>query len=449
MSYRNNTFLDFFDLSVNKLFNIIYHWSIQCSQTDIQEILKVSRPTINKVFQNLRKVCIKQLNKENIVLGGNGVVVEIDESLFVRVKHNKGKDLKRDQVWVFGLYERDTTRCLFFVVVKRDAVNLLNLIYKYVAPNSIIHSDCWASYNRIKRLDKNYVHRTVNHDLYFVDPVTRCHTNSIESIWCSAKMHLKKMRGVKRCYLQSYLDEYTWRHNKNLTRYGAFEAVLSSISNIYQPGKNLKEEKDKVDDLLDDLDAMEINDQEFEFGDDDKERVPLEDGNIDELNPLVEQVVDPLVDPVVDPLVEPVVDPLVELIYEVNPLSKLDLLSFEETIDLIIKQIEEGLYLEYRFSSDLNKAQRKIIYEKCDLKNINYSKSGTRYVIVTIGINKVKNDTEILKNAKELIAKELKSLSQVECPRDENVDKILIENDESVKRGKRGRPKKNLKFNFS
>ncbi|CAF0905424.1 unnamed protein product [Brachionus calyciflorus] len=134
---------------------------------------------------------------------------------------------------------------------------------------------------------------------------------------------------------------------------------------------------------------------------------------------------------------EPDVDPFM-LIYDVKPLSKLDLLSYEETIDLIIKQLGDGLYLEYRFCSDLDKARRKIIYEKCDLKNIKYSKSGTRYVIVTIGLNIVRNVKETLKNAKKMIAKELKASSQVECPRDENVNKILIENEEPVERGIRG-----------
>ena len=45
----------------------------------------------------------------------------------------------------------------------------------------------------------------VNHDLHFVDPKTGAYTNAIESIWCSAKVHIKGMRGVSRKYLNSYL----------------------------------------------------------------------------------------------------------------------------------------------------------------------------------------------------------------------------------------------------
>jgi len=40
------------------------------------------------------------LDKNNIKLGGKNVIVEIDESMFARVKHHRGKDLKRKQIWV-------------------------------------------------------------------------------------------------------------------------------------------------------------------------------------------------------------------------------------------------------------------------------------------------------------------------------------------------------------
>ncbi|CAF1001630.1 unnamed protein product [Brachionus calyciflorus] len=58
-------------------------------------------------------IVYKDLDKENLSLGGNGEVVEIEESLFVRIKHHNGKDLKREQVWVFGIYERNSRICLF------------------------------------------------------------------------------------------------------------------------------------------------------------------------------------------------------------------------------------------------------------------------------------------------------------------------------------------------
>ncbi|CAF1069732.1 unnamed protein product [Brachionus calyciflorus] len=187
-------------------------------------------------------------------------------------------------------------------------------------------------------------------------------------------------------YHWSMQYEYTWRHNKNLTRYGAFEAILYSIATTYPAGANVKEEKASIEELMGELDAMKINEEEYDFDFiNEKDKVPLEDGDINDLD-----------SPVVDPVVEPVFERVV--VHDVVPLSKLDIQSFTETIYLIISQMLQGLYLEYRFFSDLNKAQRKVIYEKCDSQNICYAKSGTRFVIITISINKCNKEREPISN---------------------------------------------------
>jgi hypothetical protein len=116
----------------------MYHWSVRTPIRTIEKELTISRATVITWFQMFRNLAVKDLDKENLVVGGNRMVVEIDESLFVKVKHHKGKDLKRPLVWVFGIYESETKRVLFFVVPSRDAFTLLNIIYKHCAPKSII-----------------------------------------------------------------------------------------------------------------------------------------------------------------------------------------------------------------------------------------------------------------------------------------------------------------------
>jgi hypothetical protein len=51
---------------------------------------------------------------------------------------NKGKDLKRKQVWIFGLVDRATQRAHMQVVPNRDASTLLSIIYDHVEEKSII-----------------------------------------------------------------------------------------------------------------------------------------------------------------------------------------------------------------------------------------------------------------------------------------------------------------------
>ena len=74
--------------------------------------MKISNKTVIKYFKIFRELCIKDLNFDNLQIGGPGVIVEIDESLMAKVKHHKGKDLKRKQIWVFGMKERGI--CLSF-----------------------------------------------------------------------------------------------------------------------------------------------------------------------------------------------------------------------------------------------------------------------------------------------------------------------------------------------
>ena len=46
--------------------------------------------TVGSVYQRLRFICSSINKKTKITLGGPTRVVEIDESLFIRVKHHKG-----------------------------------------------------------------------------------------------------------------------------------------------------------------------------------------------------------------------------------------------------------------------------------------------------------------------------------------------------------------------
>jgi transposase-like protein len=51
---------------------------------------------------------------------------------------------------VFGGIDRLTGKCFLVPVPDRKAKTLLALIKKWILPGSIIISDCWSSYNKIK-----------------------------------------------------------------------------------------------------------------------------------------------------------------------------------------------------------------------------------------------------------------------------------------------------------
>ena len=82
------------------------------------------------------------------MLGGPGIVVEVDEALFRKRQSNKGRVVPGK--WIFGGIEpADKTKTFFEVVERRDFDTLSEEILKNIAPGSIIHSDGWASYRGI------------------------------------------------------------------------------------------------------------------------------------------------------------------------------------------------------------------------------------------------------------------------------------------------------------
>ncbi|CAF1047347.1 unnamed protein product [Brachionus calyciflorus] len=103
---------------------------------------------------------------------------------------------KAKQVWVFGMKDRITGKCLFQAVENRKAKTLLPIIQKHILPKSTIYSDCWKAYNLISSLPEHYKHFTVNHSKEFIDKRTGCNTNSIESIWLKCKARIRGINGV-------------------------------------------------------------------------------------------------------------------------------------------------------------------------------------------------------------------------------------------------------------
>lgn len=112
-------------------------------------------------------------------------VVEVDEAFIggrYKWMHRDKRYSRPKKTIVMGLYQRGEP-VQTVVVPDRDKLTLQSQIKSTVAPYSKLFTDDLRSYNGLRHF---YHHRTVNHDVQYVDG--EAYTNSLEGYWS----HLKR-----------------------------------------------------------------------------------------------------------------------------------------------------------------------------------------------------------------------------------------------------------------
>ena len=229
-SIRSYSLFSLSNISLQTWLDLLYRWSNEEQISMVQKSLTISTPVIIKIFQKLRSCVSLYWERNPLRLGGDQVICQIDESLFVpKQKYHRGR-VASEQIWVFGIVDTSYTpaRGVMIVVPNRRAETLKPLITRYVRPGSIIHSDEWRAYSNLQSL--GYKHDTVNHSLNFVSPQTGVHTQNVESYWSKNKLRVKKMKGIQRIYLQDYLYEFMWRDN---LPGDPFEKLIDLVKNYF------------------------------------------------------------------------------------------------------------------------------------------------------------------------------------------------------------------------
>ena len=234
-SFFHGTFFANSRKKKNEVFHFLWLMLTGATSKQIQATLGWSSGTVadySRWYRELLTQSIRVGNTEQI--GGNGIIVEIDESKFGKRKYNRGHRV--EGAWVFGGVERTAARRMFAVVVAdRTADTLLPLIARYIAPGSIVHSDCWRAYYGIEKMvdteeeSFGYIHRTVNHSVCYVNPDDGTHTNTIEGTWFGIKQGIRPRRRNKKL-LDGHLFEFMWRReNAGRMWKGLLEALTETV----------------------------------------------------------------------------------------------------------------------------------------------------------------------------------------------------------------------------
>ena len=228
---KSGTWLEGSHLSYSSAILFIYCWSKEYTTVKFcEDELNIRHCAVVDWNNYLREICAQALLAQPVRIGGPNLTVEIDESLFVRRKHNVGHQVREQ--WVFGGICRETRESFLYTVEDRSAATLIPIITDAVLPGTKIISDQWAAYNGIVNIpNRNFLHETVNHAQNFVDPVSGACTNKIECLWNIAKSRNRRRWGTHRSMIDSYMCEFMWRQRHRNT--DLFDRILLDIAQCY------------------------------------------------------------------------------------------------------------------------------------------------------------------------------------------------------------------------
>jgi len=198
------------------------------SAKQIQRETGVTYKTAWRMFKQLRSL----LSEPDMQLEGSAV--EMDEVYIGgRPRGNKRGTPKwldgSKKAVVAGVVERTTGRGRVIARVVEDASKktLQDFAHEFILPESTVFTDEHPSYTG---LDKTYTHHRIQHSagVYVRGDV---HTQTIEGFWSLVQNGIRGVyHSVSKKYLQTYLDEYSFRYNRREQGNRIFISMLKRVS---------------------------------------------------------------------------------------------------------------------------------------------------------------------------------------------------------------------------
>jgi len=190
------------------------------SAKQIERETGVTYKTAWRMFKQIRTL----LNEDIKPFTGE---VEVDETYIGgKRKGKRGRGAEGKTAVVGAVQRKGKVVAKAVPHVKRST--LVPFMAKQVDRNAILYTDEFPAYDHMTRL--GYKHLRIEHSakIYTRGNV---HTNSIEGFWSLVKRGISGVyHAVSPKYLQSYLDEYTFRYNHRKDEGAMFKTVLHQIS---------------------------------------------------------------------------------------------------------------------------------------------------------------------------------------------------------------------------
>ena len=193
-------------LSRKQQSRLIEFFVLEVTARSAASVLGIQPNTAALYYRKLRQLIVEQLSRvEHEVFDG---AVELDESYFGGVRKGKRGRGAAGKVVVFGLLKRGG-KVYAKVIDNARTVTLMPVIQRKVAPDSVVYTDSFSSYDA---LDVSQFHHVrINHSVEFAQG--RNHINGIENFWNQAKRVLRKYNGVPKDNFPLFLKECEFRFN--------------------------------------------------------------------------------------------------------------------------------------------------------------------------------------------------------------------------------------------
>lgn len=198
------------------------------SVKQIQRETGVTYKTAWRMFKQIRSM----LKDDETGLGGpDSLGVEMDETYMGGVRRGvKGKPAAGDKkkTAFVGIVER-SGRIRAMTAHDTKSAMLLGMVKEHILPNTTVFTDEYQPYDGTSHMKNGYTHKRIKHSekIYVVGDI---HTNTVEGFWSLLKGGIRGVyHSVGKSYLQSYLDEYTFRYNRRNDNKPMFVSFLDQV----------------------------------------------------------------------------------------------------------------------------------------------------------------------------------------------------------------------------
>lgn len=185
---------------------LLEYFVLEVTARSAADLLEIQPNSAALFYRKLCEIITYHLEQEaHEIFHG---AVELDESYFGGAHKGKRGRGAAGKVAGFGILKRGG-KVYTKVVINTKAETLMPLITRKIAPDSVVYTDCYRSYNALDVSD--FYHERINHSKLFA--TGKNHINGIENFWNQAKRVLRKYNGIPKESFPLFLKECEFRFN--------------------------------------------------------------------------------------------------------------------------------------------------------------------------------------------------------------------------------------------